>query len=278
MNQIAEDILRALAIGRSKTAALVRVALKAEGILDDSHPLGLSMSPDAVRQRRSRSQRRLGSVDPVTVGVTVTTPSSLSLSFSPSDPEIQERGGDARARDVTPFEEPVTGTSQAEFTNENESSVRSVPAKSRERACDNRRSVTAPKSRITVTDTLTEELIAIARDAGIEDPAAVWKKYTAFRDGQDREMPKDWRVWCLRERGQPTATTNKETALEPKLVRANEGLPVLIPESECASVEDTIAHAKKLRATLAMAGHGGIRKAPIPPPPDIEDERREAAQ
>jgi hypothetical protein len=284
MNPIAEDILRALAIGRSKTAALVRAALKADGIIDAScSPDGLSMSAAAVRQRRSREQRRLGSVDPVTDPVTVTpdVTTPLSLSSSSDLKEIQERERRAHKNPVTLATQPVTQPIASEFHNENESSVRTTRTRKPSEERDNVHAVTSAKSRITAQDPLTEALVAIARDAGVDDSVTVWRKYTAFRDGQDREMPKDWRLWCLRERGQPTATTNKETASEVRLVRANEGLPVLLPESECASVEETIAHAEKLRATLAKAGYGGVRKVGIPPPPlleEIEDERREAAQ
>jgi hypothetical protein len=275
MNPIAEDILRALAIGRSKTAALVRVALKAEGVIDAAYPDGLSMTPAAVRQRRSRENRRMGSVSPVTVTPAVTPP--LSLSSSSDLMEIQERERDAQARAVTPIDEPVTATRITEFPKETESSVRKRTSRKPTDERDNLHAVTSPKSRISATDTLTEELVVVARGAGVDDPVPVWRKYTAFRDGQEREMPKDWRLWCLRERG----SASKERPSDPQpLIRANEGMPVLIPESECASVDETIAHAEKLRATLAKAGYGGVRKARIPPPPlldESEDERREAA-
>lgn len=285
MNPIAEKIFRALAMGRGKYAALVRAGLEADGIVvAEDH--NLSMSPAAVRKRREREKRRLGSDAPVTSRVTVTpdvTP-SLSLSSS-SDLEIQERERDERARTGEPVTSPVTPVTdpgQHEFPKESESSVRPIQPARRSRERDNVRNVTrTPKSRVTATDSLTEDLVAIARDAGVDDPVPVWRKYTAFRDGQDRELAKDWRLWCLRERGQPSATTNKETASEPPVPRANEGPVVLIPESECASVEETLAHAAKLRETLAKAGYGGVRKARIPPPPllsEVEDERREAAQ
>lgn len=284
MNPIAEKIFRALAMGRGKYAALVRAGLEADGIVvAEDH--NLSMSPSAVRKRREREKRRVGSDAPVTSSVTVTPDVTPSLSLSSSNLEIQERERDARTRagaPVTPPVTPVTDPVADEFPKESASSVRPIQPARRSRERDNVRDVTrTPKSRVTATDALTEDLVAIARDAGVDDPVPVWRKYTAFRDGQDRELAKDWRLWCLRERGQPSATTNKETASEPPVPRANEGPVVLIPESECASVEETLAHAAKLRETLAKAGYGGVRKARIPPPPllaEVEDERREAAQ
>ena len=80
MNPLAEEIVRILAMGRSKTAALARLALKAEGLVVESHPQGLSMAPAAVRQRRSRAERRgVGSDPPLPASGGVTAPVTVTL-------------------------------------------------------------------------------------------------------------------------------------------------------------------------------------------------------
>ena len=167
------------------------------------------------------------------------------------------------------------------FPNENASSVRKRPSRRATAERDILREchtpnvtpdVTPPvtRSRVTASDPLTEPLLAVAKEAGVGDPEGVWRKFTAWNDGQDRAMPRDWRLWCLRERSQPSvAAPIEEAEDEPRAPRENEGPLTLLPESECVPIEEMEANMALIQETLRTAGRGGrMRKAPNPTPSD----------
>lgn len=115
----------------------------------------------------------------------------------------------------------------------------------------------------------------VAERAGVTAPSAVWAKFTAFYDGKSVEMPKAWRLWCLRER---VGTRTVAEAAEPEPDPSNGAPPlVLLPESECVPREKIA----ELLASLSTAGRGGKRlfktSAPEEPLPEPMPGRREAA-